>query len=165
MAKAPGINTVSFHNISPAAIEGDFGISGIQTFLALPKTQSGFIHYEKIGSTGGKIAMSVNIDTGPKIVSLLSQDVADYLSALMAPVAIGEPLLTQAEYLGLVESVYNKGIAEELRGAVIRASIVFPGEITAIKGGTASGNRADFTIPLLDLLVLNPPIQYEVVWK
>jgi hypothetical protein len=164
MAKAPGVKTVSFHNRGPAAIEGDLGISEIQTFLALPKTQSGFIHYEKIGSTGGKIAISVNIDTGPKIVSLLSQDAADYLSALMAPVSTGEPL-TQAGYLGLVESVYGKGIAEELRGAVIRADIVFPGEITAIRGGTASGNRADFTIPLLDLMVLNPPIQYEVIWK
>jgi hypothetical protein len=87
-----------------------------------------------------------------------------YLSALMAPIATGEAL-TKPEYLALVTSVYGKAIADEISSSSIRASVNFPGAIQRIKGGTYSGRRADFDIPLLDILVLETPLSYEVVWK
>jgi hypothetical protein len=95
---------------------------------------------------------------------LLSPEVRDYLSALMAPVATGETL-TQKEYLALVQSVYGKGLAEEIASAKITLTIDFPGTISVIQGGKATKNRGVFTIPLGDLLVLERPLRYEVAWQ
>jgi hypothetical protein len=82
----------------------------------------------------------------------------------MAPIATGEAM-TRSEYLALVASVYGKAIADEIASSSIRASVNFPGTIQRIKGGNFSGRRADFDIPLLDILVLETPLSYEVVWK
>jgi hypothetical protein len=73
--------------------------------------------------------------------------------------------MTKLEYLELVSTIYSKAISDEIAASRIRASIDFPGTVTAARGGTFSGRRADFDIPLLDLLVLETPQTYEVTWR
>jgi hypothetical protein len=97
------------------------------------------------------------------MIAMLSQDVADYLSAVMAPIATGETL-TKQQYLSLVTSVYGGGIAREIDSAEIAASINFPGIITAAEGASFSGSTARFRANLADLLTLEKPILYEVKW-
>jgi hypothetical protein len=82
----------------------------------------------------------------------------------MAPIATGE-VLTKAEYFALVSSIYGPAVADEIQSGAIHASIRFPGPISAVKGGSWSGSRAEFDIPLADLLVLETPLVYEVQWK
>jgi hypothetical protein len=165
MAAAPGIAGVSFTNTSPSSIEGPIKISRMDEFLALPGNQGGsrFIVYEQSPS-GGRLALSLDRNSGPKILALISPEVADYLSVLMAPVATGETL-SKGEYLGLVTSIYGRGVAEEIASAKIRALIDFPGPISAVRGGTYTGKRAVFAVPLLDLLVLESPLDYEIRWN
>jgi hypothetical protein len=73
--------------------------------------------------------------------------------------------LRKRDYIALVASVYGKGIADEISQASIRASIEFPGTVLSARGGTFSGRRAEFTIPLVDVLVLETPLRYEVIWR
>jgi hypothetical protein len=171
MSGAPGISAVSFHNTGPAAIEGPVKISRIENFLAAASgsggAKKGFISLERPGPGGNgltRCTITLDRDSGPEILTLISADVSDYLSALMAPIATGEQL-TRNEYLTLLSSVYGQETADEIRSASITASINFPGPISAVKGGTWSGKRAEFTIPLADLLVLESPLTYEVLWK
>jgi hypothetical protein len=82
----------------------------------------------------------------------------------MAPLATGEEL-DKAEYLELVASFYNRAISEEIAASRIRASLDFPGAVTSVQGGTFSGRRVTFDIPLLDLLVLETPLSYSVAWN
>jgi hypothetical protein len=164
MSEAPGITSVSFVNKTPSSIEGQINISRINDFLSSGKA-SGFISFEQKNSAGeGYCAVNLNLSSGPQILTLISPEISMYLNALMAPIATGE-ILTKPEYLTLVGSVYGKGIADEISGSAIRASVNFPGAIQRVKGGTFSGRKADFEIPLLDLLVLETPLNYEVVWK
>ncbi|MDR0451261.1 MAG: hypothetical protein LBH26_08350, partial [Treponema sp.] len=114
-------------------------------------------------AAGGRLRLSLNRELGPDILSLISPGVTDYLSALMAPIATGEEL-SQAEYRELVASIYGKPVADEISGASIRASVDFPGRIRSIRGGRSSGRRAEFDIPLLDILVLESPLVYELTW-
>jgi len=160
MSAAPGVNSVSFENTAAAAIKGNANISKIGDFLA--SNRRNFISFEQ-GRSGGHCLISLNRDTGPEILALLSPEVADYLAALMAPIATGESM-DKAEYIFLVGTVYSRAIAEEISNSRIRASITFPGNISSVKGGTFSGRRVDFDIPLLDLLVLETPLSYEVNW-
>ena len=161
MAAAPGIASVSFRNTAPAAIEGPVTIAKIGDFLTSPS--GGFIRFEQSGS-GGRCTITLSLDSGPQMLSLVSPDVSGCLSVLMAPLATGE-VLGKSEYLDLVSAVYGKALAGEIADSVIRASIDFPGQVRSAKGGSFSGRRAEFTIPLLDLLVLETPLVYEVEWR
>jgi hypothetical protein len=165
MSAAPGIASVLLKNTAPAAIEGSVRLSKAGEFLSVTNTgddQKKFIIFEQ--GKVGRCEININRGNGPVIIELFSQEVADYLNALMAPIATGEDL-TKAEYLELVASMYNKAISDEIAGSKLNASIEFPGLITGVKGGTFSGKRADFDIPLLDLLVLEAPLVYEVQWR
>ena len=162
MAAAPGIASVSLGNTSPVSIEGNIRASHIGDLLA--GGGADFITFEQLPGGGGRFTAGLDRDSGRAILALISPDIANYLAALMAPVATGEAM-TRAEYLFLVGAVYGSGIAEEISGATIRAWIDFPGPIQSIRGGTFSGRRAEFAIPLLDVLVLETPLSYEVVWR
>jgi hypothetical protein len=165
MAAAPGVESVSFSNTAPAAIAGPVKIAKISDFLAAAdgKTGGSFIGFEQSAS-GGRCTINLSLASGPRLLSLISPEIADYLSVLMAPLATGEAL-GKAEYLALVSAVYGKGIADEISQSSIRASIEFPGPVQSVKGGTFFGRRADFSIPLPDILVLEQPLSYEVTWK
>jgi hypothetical protein len=166
MSTAPGVASASFRNTAPAAIEGPVKIARIGDFLApgmIDGQGRGFISFEQ-NSSGGRCTITLSLDTGPKILSLISAEMSEYLAALMAPLATGE-VLTKAEYLMLLGSVYGRGIADEIPKALINASIDFPGPIQSVTGGTFSGRRAEFTISLLDILVLETPLRYEITWR
>jgi hypothetical protein len=167
MAAAPGISSVSLRNANPTTVEGTIAVSRIGEFLMLPESQGGgrirFIQYEQ-GPGGGRLVISLDRDSAPQLFSLISGEVTEYLSALMAPAATGE-ILTRAEYLDLVASVYGKPVAGEIAAARIHAVLDFPGPVGAVRGGSFQGSRVQFEVPLLDLLVLESPLSYEVTWK
>jgi hypothetical protein len=163
MTAAPGVASVSFRNTGPVALEGTVKIANIGDFLSPAGGKGGFITLEE-GRAGGKLTINLNRESGPGILTLVSPEITEYLEALMAPIATAE-VLTKAEYLGLVASIYNKPVADEISGGSIRASIDFPGTVISVRGGTYTGKRVEFVIPLLDLLVLEKPLSYEVTWK
>jgi hypothetical protein len=82
----------------------------------------------------------------------------------MAPVATGERL-TKSDYLNLVASVYGRPLADEIAAAKISVDLTMPGPVTSAAGGYYTGAKAHFDIPLVDFLVLNPPLRYMVAWK
>jgi hypothetical protein len=167
LSAAPGIASVYMQNLSPASIAGTIRISRVDQFLLLPNTQTGvrFITYTPAqGSVEGRLIIELNQTSGPQVLALFSDTVQAYLAALMAPVATGENL-NKSQYLDNVTSIYTKPVADEIASARINVAITFPGAIIAVRGGTFLGNQARFEIPLTDLLVLNPPLRYEVSWK
>jgi len=171
MSSAPGVASAALKNIAPAAIQGPVQISRVSDFLARSKTGGktqvskgpSFVVFQQ-GKAGGRCVINLNRDSGPEILGLISPEVGEYLAALMAPLATGETL-TKAEYLTLVGSVYGKGIADEISNAQVRTFIDFPGTVQGVRGGTFSGRRVELAIPLLDILVLEKPLIYDVTWK
>jgi hypothetical protein len=171
MAAAPGIESVNLQNRSPSSIAGSVRISRIDEFLALPDAKAGtpsgkrFITYIPGNPPeDSRLLIALDRDTAPLVLAMISEDVRDYLSALMAPAATGE-LLTRKEYLELVGSFYGQGLADEIAAARITVSIGFPGPVNSVTGGTLAGTQARFDIALTDLLVLENPLEYEVIWR
>ena len=161
MSRAPGIASIMLRNTAPAAVEGNVRISSVNDFLSVANG-SGFITFDQ-SQSGGRCEININRDTSPVIFQALSQEVSDYLNALMAPAATGEEM-SKLDYLELVAIFYNRTISDEIASSRIRVSMTFPGNVTSVRGGTFNGRRANFDIPLLDLLVLETPLTYEVRW-
>lgn len=159
---APGVKSASLKNTASEAVEGTVVISGIGGFLASNRQGSRFVSYEAAGS-GGRLGINLDRESAPEIIGLVSRDAADYLSVLMAPAVTGEKL-SRAEYTELVRSVYGGGIADEIAAARISAVLILPAPVKSVKGGAASGREARFSAALLDILVLEQPLNYEIVW-
>jgi hypothetical protein len=165
MSAAPGVRSVSFRNTGPRSIEGPVAISRIGDFLAPAEGKGGFITFEQAARGGlSRLTIVMNRESAPEILSLVSSEISDYLAALMAPLVTGEEL-TKAEYLSLVASIYGQSTADEIRRGSIRAVLDFPGQVRSAQGGSHSGKRAEFAVPLLDLLALETPLRYEVTWS
>ena len=164
LAAAPGIRSASFRNTSPSSLEGVISVSDLGNFLATGEGK--FITYVDRPSNSS-IVVVLDRKSAPLLVSVLSPEVEEYLSALMAPVITGETI-TSVEYLDIVASVYGRPLADEIASSRIRAQVEFPRQLLAVLGGNAAssgqGRRVEFDIPLLDLLVLERPLRYEVSW-
>jgi hypothetical protein len=168
LAAAPGVSAAALENTGPAAVRGTVRIANLDEFLAVPDMLPGgtlagnslLLKYDPAGT----LLIHLDRETGPRILSLLSEEINAYLSALLAPVATGETI-TRAEYLGLVATIYGKPIADEIASAVVEINLETPRAISSIRGGSARGRRARFTISLPELLVLEQPLDYEISWK
>ena len=162
LSLAPGVRSVSLRNTSPAAMNGNISIANIGDFLALPNSVTRFITFTESRQTSS-ILVHLDRVSAPQIIAVLSPEINDYLSALMAPVVLGETMKAK-EYLDMVASIYSRPLANEIAEARIRGTLELPRPIKSIQGGTFSGNKAEFDIPLLDILLLELPLQYEVSW-
>jgi hypothetical protein len=168
---APGIEKASFRNTSPESFEGTIRVSRIDEFLAVSGGKGRkFITLEESASGGrpsGRLALNLDFESAGEILPLFSAEIRDYLSVILAPVALGEKQ-SRADYLKDVAFFFGKAdgpvIAAEIAAARIGLAVDFPGPIIAVEGGTFSGRRAEFSLPLLDLLVLETPLHYEVRW-
>jgi hypothetical protein len=168
MAAAPGIDSVNLQNRSPSSIAGNVRIFRIDEFLSIGTGNSAgkqFITYIPVNPPGdSRLLIALDRNTAPLVLAMISEDVRDYLSTLMAPAATGERL-SRAEYLKLVSDFYGQALADEIAAAGITLSIGFPGPVSAVKGGTFSGTQARFDLPLAELLVLENTLEYEVTWR
>jgi len=166
LSASPGVRAVSLKNIDLSALEGSISISNVGDFLtvaaAAGDSKVRFITYTE-GRTASSLIATLDRNTAPELISRLSPEAEEYLSALMAPVVLGETS-TRQEYLDLLALVYGRSLADEIAGARIRAVIEFPRSLASVKGGTSKGNKAEFDISLVDLLVLEYPQQYEITW-
>ena len=166
LSTAPGIASVSLENTGPAAIEGTITVARIGDLLRpavpAPGTER-FVTWEE-GGGGGRLRLNLDRHSAPAVISLISPEVTAYLEALMAPAVTGEQL-SRAEYLDLTAAIYGRPLADEIAAARIQLFLEFPRPVSGIRGGTASGSRAEFSLPLLDLLVLESPLVYEVSWS
>jgi hypothetical protein len=147
-------------NTSPEKIAGTVVISRIGDLLI----GQGFIRYETPAASPGRLAVHLDRRSAPRVLSLVSPELMDYLSAFLAPAATGEALTT-GEYLDLAASVYGKAVAGEIAGATISVVMAFPGQVQSVSGGRPAGREARFDIPLVDLLVLEKPFDCEVTWR
>ena len=162
MAGAPGLASVELKNSSSTALTGQVRISQVSEFLSAAG-ERGFITFERRGN-GGRCEINIDRSNGHTILALLSPQINDYLNALMAPI-VTEEAINKDEYLVLISTFYSRSIADEIARSTVRASIDFPGQVTTVTGGVSSARRAIFNIPLIDLLVLEEPLKFEVVWN
>ena len=164
LGAAPGIASAAVKNTTAEALEGTILVNKVGDFLASATPGKNLVTYEPAqAGLGGRLAIRLDRESGPPTLRRMSDEAADYLSVLMAPLATGEAL-GRSEYLPLVTSVYGEGVAAEIAAARFKAVITVPGTIKSVKGGSFSGREARFDIPLLDILVLETPLDYEITW-
>lgn len=116
-----------------------------------------------------KHSLTLNLSPATMRALYASMDLQtrSYVDLFMAPVFTGEPM-SGGEYTALIASVYGKDLAQEIADARMEITLSAPrGEKAAScsnAGAKLSGRSARFSIPLLDLLVLEEPQAYRITW-
>ena len=116
-----------------------------------------------------KHSLTLNLSPATMRALYASMDLQtrSYVDLFMAPVFTGEPM-SGGEYTALIASVYGKDLAQEIADARMEITLSAPkGEkATSCSNADAklSGRSARFSIPLLDLLVLEEPQAYRITW-
>jgi hypothetical protein len=161
IAAAQGVRNTSLRNTSPSALEGNISISNVDDFFAIDDENSRLISYDE----GPISSMIITLDrnSAPHLIHRLSPEIIEYLSALFAPAVLGD-IITKQEYLNMITSIYGRPLADEIAAARILVQLEFPRPVLAAQGGNYSGRLAEFNIPLLDILVLEHPLRYEIKW-
>ena len=164
LAAQPGVGAVSIKNTSSFALEGTISISKVDDFLTATGSKTRLISYTEGREPGtSSIIIFLDKESAPDIISRLAPEAGEYLEALMAPVVLGEDT-TKQEYLWLLSMVYGRALADEISNSRLKALIEFPRTIRMVQGGKASGKLVEFDIPIIDILVLEQPLRYEVSW-
>jgi hypothetical protein len=157
-----GIEKATFKNKTSAAgaeaLSGELVVSKIDNL-----TGGGVI----VTATGGRASFYIDRENGPAFLEAISPELCEYLKALMAPIADGADtdITDKKNYLENITMVYGSAVAKEINSASVKLNLKFPAPVKNISGGgTANGNNAVFKIPLIDLLVLEEAVSYEIIW-
>jgi hypothetical protein len=158
--KSPGVQASSLAKSQGSIIKGPVAVADLNAFLrgSLATGAPEFVRYDPDGS----LTMTLSRATAQVFLTLLTADMQDYLSVLMAPAFTGDNL-TKSENLSLLGS-FNKTIVPQIQAASVAVTVTAPSPIRSIKGGKATGTKATFTIPLVDLLVLENPVEWNISW-
>jgi hypothetical protein len=167
-----GIEKASFKNVAgnTAALSGEITISKIDDLIK----DREFIKFEKRSSgsaSGGKATFYIDRKNGPGVLESISPELVAYLQVLMAPIADGNEtdITDKKNYLENITMVWGAAVAKEINSSYITLNLKFPEAVTTISSGGKSigkidGNKAVIKIPLIDLLVLEVPVSYEIIW-
>lgn len=169
LQESEGVRVSNLKNAANGDISGSVSLKDIEKFLFTPSARttaavdaSKFVSLSHSGANGS-IRFYISLDSAPALLAAISPDMVDYLGALLAPASTGEKM-TKAEYIELVDMMYGSEIAKEINSSVLSLSMNLPGTVRSVSGGTFSGRKAIFTIPLADILVLEKPVEISASW-
>ncbi len=169
VANSETVVSVHLSNPDSRSVVGSLSFSDLEGFIAAAKDDRGsnaqLFYLERMASRkGGRLTISLKREEAPDLLLALSPEITDYLTALMAPVVTGE-ILTASEYLEIVAAAYGQAVADEIAAGSVEAIIDLPEEPVELAGGKARGKSAVFSVPLLDILLLEKDIELSALWE
>ncbi len=126
------------------------------------------IHFSNFVDVKKKsMTLTLSPDTMRTLYDSMDDQTRGYVDLFMAPAFTGETM-TGEEYVALIGSVYGKDMADEIASAQMDLTLTAPKGCTisscSLEDAKLSGRRARFSIPLLDLLVMNEEQSYRINW-
>lgn len=74
--------------------------------------------------------------------------------------------MTEDEYMDMISFLLGEDSPEALNNSLVTIEITTPQAITKISGAMKNGtNKAVFSFPVIDFLLLNKPISFSIEWK
>jgi shikimate kinase len=83
----------------------------------------------------------------------------------LSPPALEEDPVTVEEYKTMLKTVLGEKAMPAMEAAAIKLSITAPGVVIGSGGGSLSGSTLSAKLPIIDLLVLEKPIEVWIRWR
>jgi len=164
LADAEGLKLLSLSAADADSLAFTLDVADLQSFIADPKiAKSGAI---SLSSGTGWKELRVKLARGAcaPLADLLPGLDPDLVEALSPPALDPEPI-TRAEYRRMLAGIIGEKAVVSLEGATMSLKLSAPGPVLASSGGKLEGQTLAVTLPALDLLVLEKPIEFSLRWK
>jgi hypothetical protein len=163
-AGLPGLSLVSMSTPSPDSLLLVLETGELGALLARPDLASSGAAVLSKGQ--GWTELRIHLERG-KIAPLLAlfpgldPDLVDSLS----PPALDPDPVSRAEYRLVLSRLLGEKAALALDSATIALRLEAPRAVLASAGGRLSGRTLSLDLPVLDLLVLEKPVDFSLRWK
>jgi hypothetical protein len=162
----PGVTVKEIKIPRPEELQIRLGFKSIDELARGQKelTETGIVSFR---NDGGTRTLKLHLDQKnfAKLSSLLpsSDGSSETILSVFGPQE--GVSVTEAEYLETMEFTLGEEGPAALTASFIDLAVAVNGTLVSQKGGTTKGNTVSFRIPLLKVLILNEPLDYEIVFK
>lgn len=162
-ARHPKLRSFTIGAPGPDAYTARIEASSLASLLAEPElAQSGALG---LATGPGWKELSFHLARGgvEPLLGLAPGLDRDLLEALSPPALDPEPI-SRAEYRTMLKGIIGEKALASLDSATCRITVEVPGRVLASAGGRLEGRTLTATLPLLDLMVLENPIDLRIRW-
>jgi hypothetical protein len=100
-----------------------------------------------------------------KALSALFPGLDPALMEALSPPALEDDPLSLEEYKTMLKSVFGEKAMPAIEAAALKLSITAPAPVLASSGGQLSGSTLTASIPIIEILALEKPIELRLRWK
>jgi hypothetical protein len=164
LAKKPGISVLSLEQRSPYSINLELSVRSLDELAASPDLKSAGVIAISRGPDWTECRFRLARGEASALSSLMPGIDPNLLDALSPP-ALEEDPVTADEYKTMLKTVLGEKAMPAIEAAAIKLSITVPGVVIGSGGGSLSGSTLSAKLPIIDLLVLEKPIELWIRWK
>ena len=159
-----GLVTISADTPSPDRFRGSFSLRSLSAVAADPGLAKAKVL--TVGTSGGVTTLAFSLSRGnAAALPTLFPGLDPYILEALSPPALDPYPVTSSEYREMLSALLGESALRELEAAEIRLQVRTPGSIIRHAGGTVTSGTFTVVLRLLDLLVLEKPIEFSVSWK
>ena len=163
IAGRPGVSITSISSPDPESLNLELSFEHIETFFATEEllNQTGVLTLSRrAGNTFLRLVLNrQNYGQIAGLFPILSHP----LVATLGPSEDYE--ISESEYLEMMVFIFGDAGPTAVQESTIDIRIVVDGELVSQRGGTTHGQEVHFQLPLLQVLLLNQPVDYLVVFR
>jgi hypothetical protein len=164
ITKRPGLSVLSIEQPGPNAVNVELSASSLEALAAEQDIKkAGLLSYSK-GPGWAELRFRLTQGEASALSTLMPGVDPDILDALSPP-ALEEDPVTAAEYKTMLKSVLGEKVMPQMEAAALKLSITAPGTVLGSGGGTLDGSTLSAKLAIIDLLVLEKPIELWIRWK
>lgn len=164
--EARGVSVRSSNTPDPRSYQGVFVIPDLERLLEKDRALATVLSYTR-GQGRASFGLRVDRQSAWALVTLFPGLDRDLLESLQPPALYDNPV-SAPEYRSMLAGLLGKAAAGAIDAARVVLSVSLPGAILESSPGlTLDGSRNTVTvsIPAIEALVLERPIDIRVVWK
>ena len=162
--KMEEVTLISLSSPSPNEMEGEFSFKDVEAVFKNEEelTQAGIITFSR---RGGESTLKVHLDNRNfRQISSFSPALKNPLFEMFGHQENDDT--TEGEYLEMIEFAFGEEGVKGLKASIIELAVTVQGELISQEGGKRKGkNQVIFNIPMIDLLLLQKPMDYSITFK
>jgi hypothetical protein len=149
---------------SRSSLKAEFRVTDLAAFAASPEIAATGLLRLRSGTGWSELSLRLERGKGDALAALFPGIDPALLEALSPPLLSADEL-SRSEYREMLASILGERTMAVIDTSPVRLSLAAPGPVISSSGGRLSGSVLELSIPVLELLVLEKPIELSIRWK
>lgn len=159
-----GLASISVETPSPNRFRGSFSFRSLADPAEDPELAGAGVF--RVESKDGITSLTFRLSRdNARNLPLLFPGLDPYILEALSPPALDPYPVTAGEYREMLQALLGTAALGELESAEIRVQVRAPGPVVRHSGGAVSDRTFTAVLPLMDILVLENPMEFSVAWR